>query len=509
MNRKFLSLTVFVGVLLALLVGCGEKEPEQGGIELVDVEGHVPVGLKADGISATLEAASSTFYVTRPGETDFSSVDLVFSTEATIILMGDQKVGPVLSGVNLNQPVKFRFFLKGLYQDYTVVARNSGLPIVRIETPEHRGITSKDVWLEGATMQIVTPEGEELYQGSTDIRGRGNSTWGYPKKPYALRLAKKAELLSMPAHKRWVLLANWKDRTILRNDAAFWLSREAGLPYTVRGQFVELVLNGKHQGNYYLCEQIKIDKVRVPVDKMDAGETDPEKITGGYLLELDTYYDEPLKFTFPDRFNLPWMVKEPDEEDISTAAFDYIRNWIGALETLLKDEAKVQAHAYEEYVDVDSAIDYLIVEELTGNNDFYGTWPSVGPHSAYMYKARNGKLYSGPVWDFDYHTFYPGGSRTWVGAKKTMLYPALQKDPKFQARLVERWNARKAALKKLPDYIDSQVDYLRVSESVNQQLWPISNRENGDETMTFQQAVDRMKKSFLDKWEWMDENIGK
>ena len=64
-------------------------------------------------------------------------------------------------------------------------------------------------------------------------------------------------------------------------------------------------------------------------------------------------------------------------------------------------------------------------------------------------------------------------------------------------------------LKKLPDYIDSQADYLRVSESVNQQMWPISNRENGDETMTFQQAVDRMKKSFLDKWEWMDENIGK
>ena len=108
MNRKFLSLTVFVGVLLALLVGCGEEEPVQGGIELVDVEGHVPVGLKADGISATLEAASSTLYVTRPGETDFSSVDLVFTTEATIILMGDQKVGPVLTGVNLNQPVQFR-----------------------------------------------------------------------------------------------------------------------------------------------------------------------------------------------------------------------------------------------------------------------------------------------------------------------------------------------------------------------------------------------------------------
>jgi hypothetical protein len=270
-----------------------------------------------------------------------------------------------------------------------------------------------------------------------------------------------------------------------------------------------LVLNGKHQGNYYLCEQIKIDKERVAVDKMSAGETDPEMITGGYLLELDTYYDEPLKFRFPNRFNLPWMVKEPDEEDISSAAFNYIQDWIGALESLLKDNAKIQAHAYEEFLDVDTAIDFLIVQELTGNNDFFNTWPSDGPHSVYMYKARNGKLYSGPVWDFDFHTFYPGGSRTWVGADKTMFYPALRKDPKFRARLVERWNARKSALKKLPDYIDSQADYLRVSESVNQQMWPISNRENGDETMTFQQAVDRMKKSFLDKWEWMDENIGK
>ena len=183
MNRKVLVRTFFMGVVVALLlVGCGEEVDEQRGVELVDVEGHVPVTLKADGISATL-VGSSTVYVTRPGETDFSSVDLAFSMESTIIMMGDTKVGPVITGVNLNQPVTFRFFLKGLYQDYMVVARNSGLPVVRIETPEHRGITSKDVWLEGATMQIVMPDGEEVYQGSTDIRGRGNSTWGYPKKP--------------------------------------------------------------------------------------------------------------------------------------------------------------------------------------------------------------------------------------------------------------------------------------------------------------------------------------
>jgi len=490
-----------------LLTACAEEYSPPSVPPLQDVPGYVPVTLSVDGTPAVLDAGTSTFNAVFPGKTDFSSMDLVFTTEAVIIQIGDRKVGKTLTNQDLRKPVTFRFFLKGMYQDYTVVAGNSGLPILFIDTPDHQAVTSKEEWMEGAALKIVLPDGTTVHDGTTEIRGRGNSTWGYPKKPYALKLSKKAELLSMPAHKRWILLANWKDRTLLRNDAAFWLSREAGLPYTVRGQFVELVLNGAHQGNYYLCEQIKIDGNRVNIEKMKDGETDPEKITGGYLLELDTYFDEPLKFVFPDRFNLPWMVKEPDEDAISGDAFNYIRDWIGDLETLLMDDEQIRAHAYREFLDVDTAIDYLIVEELTGNNDFYGYWPSTGPHSVYMYKARNGKLYTGPVWDFDYHVFYPDGSRTWVGATKTLFYPALLKDPEFRDQLVERWESRKEALKKLPDYIDSQADRIRLSESVNQRMWPISNRENGDETMSFQQSVDRIKKCFLDKWEWMDANI--
>ena len=156
---------------------------------------------------------------------------------------------------------------------------------------------------------------------------------------------------------------------------------------------------------------------------------------------------------------------------------------------------------------MDTAIDYLIVEELTGNNDFYNYWPEVGPHSAYLYKERSGKLYHGPVWDFDFHVFCPEYTRQWVGATKTIFYPALLKDEKFRARLVERWDLQKDELKKLPDYIDEQADYIRESEWINQSMWPIDNNENGDEKMTFQQSVDRIKKAFLDKWEWMDQNI--
>ena len=471
-------------------------------------EGKVNVyRVSIGGSTAELEPSSSTFTVTLPAVTDFSSMDVSFSSDATEILSGDKSLSPTSTGVDLSSPLSVRFIRDGVYQDYTLVARNTGLPVVRVETPGRKAVTSKDVWMDGATLRIEWPDGNVDYEGVTEIRGRGNSTWNYPKKPYALRLNEKGEILGMPSHKRWILLANWKDRTILRNDAAFWLSRNTGLPYTVRGEYVELVFNGEHKGNYYLCEQIKLNKKRVNVEKMDAMETDPEKITGGYLLEVDSYFDETYRFQFGNLFNIPWMVKEPDEDELSTDAFNYIKNWIHDLEILMKDTDRVKAHEYEAYLDVDTAIDYMIVEELTGNHDFYNEWPALGAHSAYLYKERGGKLYHGPVWDFDYHVFCPDRTHFWAGATRTLFYPALLKDERFRTRMLERWDSQKDQLKKLPEYIDEQADRLRLSESFNHVLWPISNWENGDENMTFQESVDRIKKAFLDKWAWMDKNI--
>ena len=493
-----------------ILFSCRKEVPEK---DLV--EGNVRVSfVRVNGVNASSNYAEKTFTVILPTETDFSSMDLDFTTDATAIRTGDQQLSGKNTGIDLTQPLTVRFIKDGVYEDYTIIVKNTGLPVVRIETPGKKAVTSKTVWMDGATIRIERPDGKVDYEGSMEIKGRGNSTWNYVKKPYALRLKEKGEILGMPSHKRWILLANWKDRTILRNDAAFWLSRHTGLPYTVRGQFVELVLNGKHLGNYYLCEQIKLNKKRVNIEKMDAMETDPQKITGGWLLELDTYYDyqdyvdEKHKFRYPNLFNLPWIVKDPDDDEISNEAYQYIQGWIKDLETLMKDSNKVRAHAYEEFLDVDTAIDYLIVEELTGNNDFYNYWPSAGPHSTYLYKERGGKLYHGPVWDFDYHVFCPQFTNQWVGATKSIFYPALLKDEKFRERLVERWEMQKNELKKLPDYIDEQADRIRESERINHKMWPIvNNPENGDENMTFQESVERIKKAFLDKWEWMDKNI--
>jgi len=471
-----------------------EKEPEY-------IDGEVAVTLvKVNGVVADFDESTSTFSVLIPTCTDFSKCSLVIETEAEWILHGKERILRQNLDLDLSEPLRLAFIKDNVRQFYCIKTSNTGLPVVRINTPGRVAVTSKEQWLEGADIRIELPEGTCDFEGKTSIRGRGNSTWNYPKKPYALKLDQKSEILGMPAHKRWILLANWKDRTLMRNDAAFWLSAHTDLPYTVRGSFVELVFNEKHVGNYYLCEQIKLGDDRVPADKKD----------GGYLLELDTYFDEPLKFIYPDLFNLPWMVKQPDEDEITEEGFNYIKEYIYGLETLLKDEERVKAHEYEAFLDVDSAIDYLIVEELTMNNDFFNTWPWAGPHSSYVFKKGGGKLYHGPVWDFDYHAFCPQFVHSWTGATRTMFYPALLKDPKFCDRLLERWEMQKETLKGLPDYIDQTVARIAVSEALNHEMWPINtNSENGDEQMSHAQSIERIKRSFLNKWEWIDQNIGK
>ena len=497
--------TALAALALLCLAACGGKE------DPVPVPGEINT-LLVNGQKAVLDKDTHTFTATLPTVTDFSSVVLGFNIFGDTVFAGDTELISGVTAVDASKPVTIVVKNGEAETTYSLKVQNTGLPVVRVTTPGGRSVTSKETWMEGAKMRIELADGTVDYEGPMSIKGRGNSTWGYPKKPYALKLDKKDKVLGMPKHKRWVLLANWKDRTLLRNDAAFWISRQTGLPYTVRGQFVELEFNGRHVGNYYLCEQIKIDKNRVDIQEMDAFETDPELITGGYLLELDTYHDyynEPMRFTSA-LFNLPYQVKEPDEDEISNEAFSYIQGYVHELETLLKDETRVKNHEYEEYLDVDSAIWFMFVNELATNTDFYNTWPSNGPHSVYLYKERGGKIYSGPAWDFDFHGFVPSLAHQWAGATRTVYYPALYKDEKFRNRMVELWDSKKNDFLKLTDYIDDMAGKIRLSEEYNHALWPIptSQAENGDEQMSFQQAVDRIKEGFTEKWKWMDAHIG-
>ena len=270
---------------------------------------------------------------------------------------------------------------------------NTGLPFVILDTPNATPITSKTEWMDGATLTILNSDLTVHYQGTLSVKGRGNSTWTqFPKKPYALKLDSKAEILGMPKHKRWCLLANWMDRTLIRNDVAFELSRRIGMEWTPSGQFVELFLNGEHRGNYYLCEQIKVDENRVNIASLGKKVTEGEELTGGYLMECDLWYNEDFKFMSPVH-NVPWQFKDPDE--INDAQFNYMYDYVSRFEASLFESARFAAREYLDYIEPETFVDWWLVNELAQNSEINQ------PKSAYIYKDRGGKLKAGPVWDFD------------------------------------------------------------------------------------------------------------
>ena len=401
------------------------------------------------------------------------------------------------SGITTNDfssPVTYRVVdREGNAMEYKVSVMYSGLPIVFVDTPNSVAITSKDIWTEGTTIKIVNPDGRLLYEGTTSFRGRGNSTWTYPKKPYAIKLDKKASILGMPKHKRWVLLANWMDRTLMRNRVAFKLGECTQLDWTPRGEYVELVLNGKHLGNYLLCEQIKVDENRVNIAEIDA---ESEDVSGGYLMELDTYFDEAFKFKSSVK-NLPYMFKDPDE-DISDAMLNYMQSYVNTIEDELYNN--FETGVWKGYLDINTFVDYWFAVELTSNNE------PAHPKSVYMYKDKGGKLCAGPMWDYDWATFLPSRSESY-NLKNCLYYPQLFNDTEFVSAVKERWPAAKASFDKVIEFIDSESEKIKQSDKMNCAMWPISQRVNGDETMAFEEAVARLKKAYLDKLQWLDQQI--
>lgn len=479
-----------------------------------------------------------------PTTTNFSAQRIMFShTGDSVTAGGLLMANAMYNTVDITDTLVASVWKDGLHKDYKIKLTNTGLPVVRISTP--KAVTRRDTWVPGATIRIELPDGSIDYEGTLSLKGRGNGTWtDSDKKPYALKLDEKAKILGMHKDKRWILLANFKDRTLLRNDAAFWLSRQTEMPYTISGEFVELVWNGKHMGNYYLCEYAKIDNHRIDIHEPNL--SDPEK--GGYYMEIDAFLDytsndradKPADIGFWStganrRYNLPYVFKEPDEDEngnpisVNSPAYMYMFNYVNKMEDAIYS-ASSNNHNWMKYLDMEAAIDYALIQELTMNHDSYNTWPQDGPHSAFIYKDSCGKICFGPIWDFDYHTFtlysdYQNGGgwsstenprlKQWeilkMDKKNNHNYyfsDLVKKDPLFKSHLVLRWNMYKDIWKEgFPAYVDEMAEKIRLSESYNETIWGYSNKQNGDNQLTFQGAINAMKTAFLKRWEWIDQNI--
>ncbi len=349
------------------------------------------------------------------------------------------------------------------------------LPVLSLVTTSGGDIVSKTTYVPG-TLTLSDTAGAVLVQGGMEIRGRGNTTWEFfPKKPYRIRLTTSTSLLGMPASRHWVLLANYSDKTMLRTDLAFTLSRMMGMAWTPRSAFVEVQLNGRYLGIYQLVEHVRIGVDRVNIPEMRATDTSETNITGGYLLEVDERRGEDFCFNSmmtrmvfcaanPETLLLPAWARQRA----------YLQTYIARTDSAIFGSRFADpVVGYAAWLDVESVVNYYVLQETLKNVD---GGLRFGP---YMYKQRNGKLFVGPVWDFDLafgNVNYDDADRTdgWH-ARKSEWFTRLFQDPAFKARVADRWTQLKSAgtIDSLQRLVYSRASYLSVVQVRNFERWPI------------------------------------
>lgn len=499
---------------------------------------------------------------------DFKLKPTFAVSDGTTVKIDGMEQTSGVSEVDFSKPVLYTLSNGEETRTFTVVVTNSGLPVVVLtqsgggsESWEEAGINvrSKDAdWVETDKMAVYNADGSvDMEEALCGIRLRGNSTQKFPKKPFAIKLVSKASVLGMPKHKRWVLLANWMDRTMLRNSVALNIAHcvdaayvntegdyTGGIGWSPRGYSVEVVMDGRHVGNYYLCEQIKIDGDRVDIkdcieDIIGDGNANPTMADCGYLLEFDDNYDEVDKFRTAR--GLPCMFKD-EVTKYSADIFNQVKARIEAVESNL--EAGNYEAAYSD-LDINSVIDYFFIQELTFNDEYKH------PKSVYMLIDGDGKLTAGPVWDFDWQTFinydkvqamnnkyggtydcrntnewlygksklaekpwWPGSDYDYVNDQPYMWYPLLFKDANFRAKVQERWAVIYPQLLNVVAKIDEFAALNKISEQFNYAMWPlvglknsVGSAFNGDEDMSFDEAIATMKQAYTERLEWMNSSI--
>ena len=400
------------------------------------------------------------------------------------------------------------FLFTALVASAQTYVRKTNLPTVYINTFGNVPITSKETYVY-ATMHYVDENDAVTAYDSLQIRGRGNSTWGFSKKPYRIKFQDKERLLGADRAKAksWTLLANAADKSLIRNAVTSLMGEFTSLKFNPAAKFVDFVLNGNYLGNYQISDQMEVRKRRVDVVEQDLPLLDTSDISGGYLLEVDGFMDGNCFTT--STYSVPIRIVYPDDEDIVASQNQYIKKYIADFETVLNSRDYADPDkGYRAWVDSMSLADWYICTELTANID--GFW------STYFYKDQaDSLLYWGPLWDYDIaynnDTRKPGTQTqlmTDYGYGQTKEWiNRMWSDPWFAKLVNRRYTELLDA--GLTDYlynkIDSLTELLQRSQELNYQKWGINRRVYHEIVLysSYDQYIADLKTFISEHSEWL------
>jgi hypothetical protein len=417
-----------------------------------------------------------------------------------------------------------------------LVFASSNLPIIVIEThgryitDEPEIIADMGIIDNGPGVRNNLSDPSNNYNGKIEIEFRGESSQMFPKKSFKVKTVIAANvdttvsLLGMPKEDDWVLYAPYTDKTMMRNTLSYMLGNKTG-HYATRTKYCELVINGEYQGVYVLMEKIKRDDNRVDISKLSGNATQGDNLTGGYILRVDKidFNDYPAWISapeprLPNENNISFQFFDPDGEDLTASEKNYIKDYIFDFQSsLTNSNFKDQQAGYKKFIDMNSFVDFMLINELNKNIDAY-------VYSTYMHKdkdSKGGKLKMGPIWDFnlafgnvDYNTnsqFAPG----WMYHENYRMFwfRRLMQDPEFSDKFSCRWNELKQTIfntSYINQWIDSTASVLEESQKRNYNRWPIlgtyvwPNQFVGD---TYASEIVFLKNWIAERIKWMEDNL--
>ena len=380
-----------------------------------------------------------------------------------------------------------------------------GLPTLRINTPDGQDIESKDNYVMKCEALLTREDGGRDLYGLAAVKGRGNTTWPPLKKPYALHFHSAQSVLGRSKNRSWVLLANFHDTTLIRNDIAYYMGRTMSrLDFTPDPAFVYLHMNGQYRGIYQICEKINVGSNRVQVGD------------DGFLLEIDSK-TEAGEITFPVAHLDPGVqisIKEPEEITVGDDNYNYIRDYVTAFEeALFSDDFLDPEKGYAKYIDEDSFVEWYLVNEIAKNHDA-GLWSS-----CYMSLRRGGKLKMGPLWDFDvaFGGYWPTeeginviNNPTGFHIKEASWFRRLFMSPAFVAKVRNRFADYFRNRQLIYDRIDASAAQVKPHIYNENLLWgrvcqpEASKREVED---CYDDLIDRLKAWIELRMLWLNEHV--
>lgn len=377
----------------------------------------------------------------------------------------------------------------------------AGIPRIVIETENHQAIKDRETEIP-AKLQIWGEKAPESEVMDLTIKGRGNSSWNMPKKSYKIEFINKQTMLRMPKDRDWALIANYADKTLMKNYLIYHLSAELGAYYAPRCEFVELYLNKEYLGVYLLTETIKIAKHRINLPDNNSS----------YIVEFDirfkendqVFYSRIIRNASEGVF-FHYQVHKPSKA--SPEVISTVEKHIQSFETFLKDSLKNNSEQLTQWLDIDEYIKHYWIQEFSKNPD------ANFKTSVYFSWQINDKIKMGPVWDFDlafggYDTVSINSPQGWY-LKESHWNKYLFEDSATTQTKDIFWDAKKALFYSIVNNIDTLQLQLQKAASNNFKRWDILNSTSyvyhQSSFQSYNEATEYLKQWITQRLLWIDE----